>query len=280
MYTLLDSGAFQKLEQIGKHRIIRPAPQALWRPARPDLWDAWDARFERTAPDRGTWHFSRSACPREWNQAIGALTLRVKLTGFGHLGIFPEQQSTNRWIRERIARIPGSPEVLNLFAYTGWTTLAAAAAGARVTHLDAAKGVVDWARRNARLSGLENRPIRWIVDDVNRFVKRETQRKRKYDAILLDPPSFGRGPKKEIWKLEEHLPSLLDALPALFSERFAFMALSAHTPGMTPLCLENLLRERLPTGSFASREMILREKHASRPLPSGAAARWSRDGGE
>ena len=211
--------------------------------ANPDLWTQADARFEGRDEQRGQWT-DRRELPERWTVAHGPLRFELKRTEFGHLGLFPEQAENWDWIaraavrqRGRLARMlragetPALREVLNLFAYTGGSTLAAAAAGAEVVHVDAAKNVVAWARRNAELSGLADAPIRWIAEDAMKFVKRELKRGNRYDAVILDPPSYGHGPHGEVWRLSKHLPRLLDLCAELTAGRPQFMLLTCHTPG-------------------------------------------------
>lgn len=202
------------------------------------------------------------------------VSFKLSLTDFGHLGIFPEQKKQWEWIQEHSKGL----KVLNLFAYSGGVTLAAAKGGASVCHLDASKGMVAWARENARLNGLEQAPIRWIVEDVTKFLKRELKRGSSYDAIILDPPTFGRGSQGEVFKIEEDLFPLLELCFSLLSPAPKFMLLSCHTPGMTPLILEHLLEPLvLKFGGVVEKgEMALEGKQGVKPLPSGGFARWSR----
>ena len=275
-YQLIDSGNFEKLEQVGEFRLVRPSLQAVWNRKLSDTeWKKHQARFERNSSGSGKWQFS-SSLPSEWTVVCHDLACKIKLTGFGHIGLFPEHFSMMDWCSRRIQSSSKAPEVLNLFAYTGALTLTCAKAGASVTHVDAAKGVVDWAKENAGISGLQNKTIRWMVDDVQKFVKREIKRNKTYDAIILDPPSFGRGTNNEIWKMEDHLTMLLKDLKCLFSNSFQFMILSGHTPGYTPVALENLLKEILPSGGkYEAAEMLIHEENTGRSLPSGAFCRWN-----
>ena len=277
-YALLDSGNFEKLEQVGIYRLIRPAPQAIWKPRQSKkLWDSADAHYFRSKSGGGHWKFAQKL-PEKWTVQYQGLAMQIKLTNFGHLGIFAEQGENWDWIQSQInASKKKTVRVLNTFAYTGGSTLAAAKAGAEVVHLDAARGIVDWARANAELSAVSRRPIRWIVDDVTKFVSREIRRGNKYDAIILDPPSFGRGTKNEVWKLENDLPNLLDLCRQLLSPKPIFVLLSAHTPGFTALAMENLLDGMMRKfgGKLESMEMTIPEEKSGRRLPSGSMARWS-----
>ena len=278
-YALLDSGNGRKLERFGAYVLTRPCAQAIWRPRLPPAeWEAAHAAFDRESGNR--WH-SRERLPDEWNVEVDALRFRLSGTDFGHLGIFPEQRESWRWIGERVQAARGAAaqepvRVLNLFAYSGGSTLAAARAGAEVCHLDASAGMVEWARANAALNALEQAPIRWIVDDAHKFLARELRRGRRYEGIILDPPSFGRGAKGEVYKIERDLPQTLDLCRQLFSAAPRFLLLSAHTPGITPVALENLLAERFKDvpGRLASGEMVLAGAAGVRPLPSGCMARW------
>ncbi|MCB0044192.1 MAG: class I SAM-dependent methyltransferase [Caldilineaceae bacterium] len=279
-YTLLDSGNTEKLEQVGPYRLVRPAPQAIWPSRSPQSdWEQVDAVYVRDNSGGGKWQW-RNKVKRDFDILYNHLSFRIKMTNFGHLGLFPEQAENWDWLREqiraRMARTNGANlHVLNLFAYTGGSTLAASQGGAHVVHVDAAKGVVDWARKNAEKSGLADRPIRWLVDDALKFVKREVRRGNRYHGIIFDPPSFGRGPKGEVFKIENDIVPLLDACRQLLAKDALFLLYSCHTPGFTPLTLENQLGELVHSraGSFDSGEMVVRDAHG-RPLPSGAYARW------
>jgi len=279
-YQLLDSGNMRKLEQIGPHLIVRPAPQAVWLPRLPQLaWQRADATYDRDSTGGGSWQF-RTPMKREFDVLFNNLSLRIKLTDFGHLGLFPEQAANWDWLRELIRRrLQSSHErnlhVLNLFGYTGGSTLAASQAGAHLVHVDAAKGVVDWARRNAEISRLQERPIRWLTDDALKFVKREARRSSRYHGIILDPPSFGRGPKGEVFKIEDDLLPLLEECRTLLADDALFILYSGHTPGFTPLVMRNQVATIAPKGGqIEEGEMVIVDQQG-RPLPSGAYARWS-----
>src|SRR5215813_10113749 len=240
-YQLLDTGNGNKLEQVGPYRLVRPALQALWRPSSPaEVWDTAVARYHRQSAGGGTWTYM-SKLPPTWVVTYCGLTLKVRLTDFGHLGFFAEHGSHWQWLRQYVHDAHRPIRLLNAFAYTGGMSLAAAMAGASVVHLDAAEGSVAWGRDNAQLCGLANAPIRWVVEDVSKFLRREVRRGNRYDAVVLDPPSFGRGSKGEVWKLERDLPALLDLCRQVLSNVPLFVLLSAHTPGVTPLVLEHLL---------------------------------------
>lgn len=278
-YRLLDSGNAAKLEKLGPYTLVRPAPQAIWSP-RLDTrrWEEADAVYTRNQTGSGNWSWRRTV-RREFDILFSELAFRIKLTDFGHIGLFPEQAPSWDWLRSAIRRRMHSSNhnlhVLNLFAYTGGSTLAASQAGAHVVHVDAAKGVVDWARENARLCHLTDRPVRWLVDDALKFVKREERRGARYQGIILDPPSFGRGPKGEVFKLEDHLPELLAACTPLLAKDALFVLYSSHTPGFTPLVLINQLEGLVAGhgGRIEHGEMVIADEQG-RGLPSGAFARW------
>ncbi|MGE0832883.1 MAG: class I SAM-dependent methyltransferase [Simkaniaceae bacterium] len=259
-YALLDSGNLQKLEQFGEYTLIRPAPQAFWKPQKPELWKSADALFERDKPWKGL--------PKSWILDYKTLQFKLSPTDFGHLGIFPEHGEQWDWMGRQLA--PAS-EVLNLFAYSGGATLYLAKQGHRLCHLDASKGMVEWARQNATLNALEKAPIRWIVDDAIKFLKREVKRKKQYDALLLDPPSFGRGAQGQVFKIEEDLVPLLELCRSVLKPRPAFVLLTCHTPGHTPEVLGNLLKQAFPKNVIEIGEMLIPSQHFS--LPSGTYAR-------
>jgi 23S rRNA (cytosine1962-C5)-methyltransferase len=269
----------RKLEQVGPYLLVRPAPQAIWHPRLPQgAWQRAEAVYERDTTGGGKWHF-RGTVKREFDILFDRLSLRIKLTDFGHLGLFPEQAANWEWLRDLIRRRLQQTNnrnlhVLNLFGYTGGSTLAASQAGAHVVHVDAAKGVVDWARRNAEISRLQDRPIRWLVDDALKFVKREARRNNRYQGIILDPPSFGRGPKGEVFKIEDDLLPLLDECRTLLAHDALFILYSGHTPGFTPLVMHNQLAMIAPKGGqMESGEMVVVDQQG-RALPSGTYARW------
>lgn len=273
-YALLDSGDGRKLERFGDCVLERPAAQAVWKPESAEsVWAKADARFDRTEGNR--WH-GRTRLPEEWEAEIEGIRFRLSSTDFGHLGVFPEQRPMWRWIREQCAKRKNA-SVLNLFAYSGGSTLAPAQGGAKVCHVDASKGMTDWARENARRNGLQDAPIRWIVDDVPQFLAREIKRGRSYDGIILDPPSFGRGAKGELFKIEERINPLLDQVRQLLSKSPMFVLLSCHTPGFSAQVLENLLSQHLSglAGAVDSGEMLLTGGEGVKPLPSGSFARWT-----
>ena len=277
-YSLLDSGDGRKLERFGPYVIARPAAQAVWAPQLPDaVWQKADAFFSRKQENK--WEF-KDELPAHWRINVEDLVFKISQTDFGHLGIFPEQKPFWKMLKSVIAQAKASThpnvEVLNLFAYSGGSTLAAASAGARVCHLDASKGMVAWARENAAFNELEKAPIRWIVDDVGKFLKREIQRGRRYDGIILDPPTFGRGSQGETFKIEEDIRDILGACRNLLSDAPLFVCFSCHTPGFTPIAMQHLLVQMMQGcgGSIDSGEMVLSGEPGVFALPSGTYARW------
>ncbi len=283
-FELLDSGAFQKLENVGGFRLVRPSPSAVWEPdLDPKQWKDYDALFERFKDGDGDWKIKNPAIKEPWMIDVAGVKFKMKLTSFGHLGIFPEQRKNWLQLKEvceaRKKKNPSAPlKVLNMFAYTGGSTMFCAKGGAEVAHVDASKGSVNWARENAEASGLGKAPIRWLVDDVQEFVKREVRRGNKYQGIILDPPSYGRGPNKEIWDIEKHLMPFLRELEKLFADDLCFILLSCHSPGYTPTALENQLRQVTSgrKGSFISEEMLIVEE-GQKPLPSGCSSLYVAD---
>jgi len=285
-YRLLDFGDGRRLEQFGPVALDRPCQAAeAARPWKPHLWVDADARFERMKGDRGRWD-ERGNLPKHWAIACGSMTFELKRTEFGHVGVFPEQAGNWDWIADQVRRCPLNdakpPKVLNLFAYTGGSTLAAMLAGATVTHVDAARNIVAWARRNAEVSGISDLPVRWIVEDAVKFVEREIRRGNRYQAVILDPPSYGHGPHGEAWRLEVDLPRLLGLCAELTRPRPRFVLLTCHTSGFTPARLRELLARSFGVPASAEITALPLELVASagQSLPSGAAARWvAEDGG-
>jgi len=280
-YRLLDTGGRARLEEVGPFRLERPAPVAFWpRGLTAADWDQVAARYHRASDGGGQWE-QLVPLPESWVLEFGGLVWEIRPTGFGHLGLFPEQAEGWRWLADRLKSMgqERNPSVLNLFAYTGGSTLVCARAGARVCHLDAAQGAVAWARRNAALSGLAQAPVRWVVDDVVKFVRREQRRGSRHNGLILDPPSFGRGAKGEVWKIEDDLPALLEGCRALLAPGPAFLLLSCHSPGFTPRVLLNLLRACWSGagGQFDAGEMVVEAGPGGTDLPSGTYSRWWRD---
>ena len=267
-YELLDSGGGRKFERFGKWTLVRPCSQALWRPDDPGAWRGATASFDRE--DGNRWH-GRGALPEEWTIETAGIRFKLSGTDFGHLGIFPEQRAQWEWIRGKVKAAGRHVSVLNLFAYSGGATIAAAQGGAEVCHLDASKGMVQWARANAALNGLESAPIRWIADDAHKFMRRELRRGRRYDAVILDPPTFGRGTNGEMYKIERDLSETLGLVKGLLSERPCFVLFSSHTPGLTRMVAENVVGQAFPGMDVESGEMLL--EGSGRPCPSGIYCR-------
>ncbi len=263
-YQLLDSGNGYKFERFGEYTLIRPCSQAVWRPLL--LKQTADAIFSRDEK----WTF-RKKLPKFWTLLHGGIEFKIAPTDFGHLGLFPEHADLWEWMRSLIQK--GS-RILNLFAYSGGATLAAAQEGAEVCHLDASQGMVDWAREMAALNNLHKAPIRWIVDDASKFLKREKKRGSYYDGILLDPPTFGRGSQGEVFKIERDLIPLLELCSELLTKKPLFVILSCHTPGFTPLCMRHLIGQTMPKGEIEVGEMALHSPEAL-SIPSGSFAKWT-----
>lgn len=276
-YELLDSGTFQKLERFGPVVLSRPCAQAVWAKTLPEAtWRQATATFFREGGNQ--WR-GRDNLPDTWNIDVDGTRFKLSSTDFGHLGIFPEQRDQWKRIREvcisYFKKYGRAPRVLNLFAYSGGSTLAAAHGGAEVCHVDASKGMVDWARQNATLNHLDEKPIRWIVDDVTKFLEREQRRERQYDLIILDPPSYGRGAKGEIFKIENDLPPLLTLLGELISPEPLGLLLSCHTPELTPISLHHLLFQQFGAGGNLDHgEMLLCGGPEVLPVPSGCFCWW------
>ena len=276
-YELLDCSGGEKLERWGQYVLRRPDPQAIWQTPKDRHWDRADAVYRRSESGGGKW--IKSDVPEAWQIREGNLTFNVKLMNFKHTGIFPEQAANWAFIDEAVRHAGRSIRVLNLFAYTGAASLAAAAAGASVCHVDAAKGMVAWAKENAAASGLADKPIRWIVDDCRKFVEKEIRRGKSYDAIIMDPPSYGRGPTGEVWKLEDSLWDFLQLCCGVLSEKPLFVLISSYTTGLSPSVL-TYLSETVFSGRWGggaeSEELGLPVENTGLNLPCGAACRWVR----
>ena len=270
-YELLDCGGGLRLERWGRYILTRPDPVALWEPAKPALWQKSDAVYHRSSSGGGSWEISR--LPSSWEIGYRELRFQIKPMGFKHTGLFPEQAVNWDWIQDELSGSPSGARVLNLFSYTGGATVAAAAAGAEVTHVDAARGIVQQAKENAALSGLADAPVRYITDDCRKFTAREIRRGRTYDAVILDPPSYGRGANGEVWKLEDDLyPFLLD-LRKLLSDRPRFILLNSYTAGLSPAAGAYVLSAAFPEARVASDEVGLPVTSTGRALPCGIAVR-------
>lgn len=278
-YALLDSGHGRKLERYGKITVIRPEEQAIWPPRlEPVAWDRADTEFTGNTDEEGAgrWKSDRPL-PDGWVMRFGAIQFEGRFTSFRHVGVFPEQVAHWQWFADRIRGANRPIKVLNMFGYTGIASLVAAEAGAQVTHVDASKKAIQWARKNQALSGLEEKPIRWICDDAVKFAAREVRRGNTYDGIIIDPPKYGRGPKGEIWHLFEGLPGLLDDCRSLVSKRPLFFILTAYSIRSSFLTLHELMKDRFgEAGQLESGELIIREQQGRR-LSTSLFSRWSGD---
>lgn len=275
-YELIDASDGQRLERWGQYTLVRPDPQVLWRGARAsELWTRADAAYQRSKSGGGAWRENR--LPEHWTIGYGNLKFQIRPMGFKHTGLFPEQAANWDWMAERICAAGRPVRVLNLFAYTGGATVAAAAAGASVCHVDAARGIVQQAKENARLSGLSEAPIRYIVDDCKKFVEREIRRGSRYDGIIMDPPSYGRGPGGEVWKIEECIDSLITEAVKLLSDRPIFFLINSYTTGLSPLSMLYIADLRIRPfhgGTGSAGELALPVRESGALLPCGASVRY------
>ncbi len=273
-FAVLDAGDGMKLERWGRHTLLRPDPQALWSMEARDA----DAVYVRSSTGGGHWEY-RKSLPESWRIDYGDLSFIVRPTGFKHTGLFPEQAVNWDWMRAQLETWRKShsepPRVLNLFAYTGGATAACAKAGATLVHVDAAKGMVAWAKDNARQSGLQDASIRYIVDDCVKFVQRELRRGNRYEGIVMDPPSYGRGPTGEMWKIENDLWPLVKACAELLSDDPAFFLINSYTTGLAASVLRNILSQALAGGNAAADELGLPVARDSLVLPCGSTGRWT-----
>lgn len=278
-FEILDTSAGERLERWGNIILIRPDPQIIWNTKRDNLlWKQANARYKRSKSGGGCWEVYKKI-PDVWNIGYRDLKFRIKPMGFKHTGVFPEQGVNWDFVTERIQSQNRPIKILNLFAYTGGATLACAKAGASVCHVDASKGMVTWAKENAEASKLADKPIRWIVDDCLKFVAREIRRSNKYDGIIMDPPSYGRGPGGEIWKLEDNLFSLITECKKLLSEDALFFILNSYTTGLSPSVMGYILGDVLKSdlgGEVLSDEIGLKVSSTNLILPCGATSIWSK----
>jgi 23S rRNA (cytosine1962-C5)-methyltransferase len=277
-YALIDSGDGRKLERYGPYTVVRPEPQCLWSPRAPaSAWQAADAVFEPSDEEEaGRWRFARP--PKEsWPLAWGEVRFLGRFTNFRHLAFFPEQAANWAWLDARVRAAARPPRVLNLFGYTGVASLVMAAAGAAVTHVDASKKAVAWARENAELSRLSERPIRWITEDARKYVAREARRGSRYEGVILDPPKYGRGPGGEVWRLFEDLPELARLCAGLLSENASFLVLNAYAERISGAALSGLLAEVLKArgGRIEWGELALAEEGGAREIGMSFFARWA-----
>lgn len=278
-YEIIDASGGEKLERWGTHVLVRPDPQIIWNtPKKNPLWSKAEARYLRSVKGGGEWEYYQKL-PEGWDISYRELRFHIRPTGFKHTGLFPEQAVNWDYFDRVIKNENRKVSVLNLFAYTGGATLACAAAGAEVCHVDASKGMVAWARENAELSGLSDRSIRWIVDDCEKFVSREIKRGRRYDAVIMDPPSYGRGPGGEVWKLEEQIYSMVELCSQVLSDHPLFFVLNSYTTGLSPSVMEYLLGTTVGKrfqGRLSSDEIGLPVKESGMYLPCGSTAIWEK----
>jgi len=285
-YALIDSGGGRKLERYGRYEVVRPEPQCLWTPRLPpERWTAADAVFDPSdEEDAGRWRFKGAIPPENWPLGWGPIKFHGRFTAFRHLAFFPEQAANWAWLQTQVqaaAQAGGDPpRVLNLFGYTGVASLVMAAAGAAVTHVDASKKAVAWARQNAELSGLNDRPVRWITEDARKYVQREVRRGSTYEGIILDPPKYGRGPDGQVWRLFEDLPELAELCARLLSENAKFLVLNAYAERISGAALAGLLAEKLDGrgGRIEWGELALTEERGDRAIGMSFFARWSSEG--
>lgn len=276
-YEIIDCSKGEKLERWSDYILLRPDPQVLWDlPRKNPAWKKLNGHYHRSNKGGGEWEFFD--LPKQWSINYKDLTFHLKPFTFKHTGLFPEQAVNWDWFSEKIRNANREIKVLNLFAYTGGATLAAAKAGAKVTHVDASKGMVTWGKENAVASGLEDAPIRWLVDDCVKFVEREIRRGNHYDGIIMDPPSYGRGPKGEVWKLEEKIHPFIALASQLLSDEPLFFLVNSYTTGLAPAVLTYMIStevEKKFGGHVESQEIGLPVKETGLILPCGASGRWS-----
>ena len=275
-YEVLDTSGGEKLERWGKYLLVRPDPQVIWNtPHEHPGWKKKNGHYHRSSKGGGEWEFIN--LPDEWSISYKDLTFHLKPFSFKHTGLFPEQAVNWDWFSNLIAHAGRPVKVLNLFAYTGGATVSAAKAGAQVTHVDASKGMVSWAKENAAASGLADAPIRWLVDDCTKFVEREIRRGNHYDGIIMDPPSYGRGPKGEIWKIEENIFPFVELTAKLLSDKPLFFLINSYTTGLQPAVLSymlNLTVKKKFGGKVSAEEIGLPVSNTGLVLPCGASGRW------
>ncbi len=274
-YEVIDTSSGEKLERWGKYRLVRPDPQVIWQTPKTDPgWKERNGHYHRSQKGGGEWEFFDLR--QQWSIRSRDLTFQLKPFSFKHTGLFPEQAVNWDWFSDIIRRAGRPVRVLNLFAYTGGATLSAAAAGAAVTHVDASKGMVNWAKENALSSGLKDAPIRWLVDDCMKFVEREIRRGNHYDGIIMDPPSYGRGPKGEIWKIEDSINPFICETARLLSDRPLFFLVNSYTTGLAPAVLTYMISLALKKyrGSVEAQEIGLPVTDSGLILPCGASGRW------
>lgn len=275
-YEIIDMANGQKLERWGNYTLVRPDPQIIWNETSTNLWSNANAIYDRSNTGGGKWTIKKSL-PDSWTINYQDLKFNLKLMGFKHTGLFPEQAYNWNIIREKIKEANHPVKVLNLFAYTGAASIAALSVGAEVVHVDSSRGMVDWAKENVKVNNLEDKPIRFLVDDVRKFVKREIRRGNKYDIIIMDPPSFGRGSKNEVWSIESDLAELIKDTSKLLSDTPLLFIINSYTTGLSKTVLENLLYLNIKhDGIISSDELGLPMNNSKLILPCGIYARWER----
>ena len=287
-YEILDMASGEKLERWGDYILIRPDPQIIWKERTfPNQWKKCDARYQRSSTGGGNWQYYKKL-PDNWQIKYKDLTFNIKPMGFKHTGLFPEQAVNWAWMIEKIQKAKRAIKVLNLFAYTGGATVACSYAGASVVHVDSSKGMVTWAKENMISSGLANKPVRFIVDDVTKFVAREIRRGNQYDAIIMDPPSYGRGKNGEVWQFENQISDLVHLCTKVLSEKPLFFLMNSYTTGISSQVLENMLyldlsqnpeidknlKSKIEKGKFSSGEIGIPMKDSELILPCGIYAKW------
>lgn len=276
-YEVIDTSSGEKLERWGDYMLVRPDPQVIWNTEKKHFgWKKWNGHYHRSNKGGGEWEFKN--LPEEWSIGYKELTFNLKPFSFKHTGLFPEQATNWDWFSSLIKEANRPIKVLNLFAYTGGATVSAAKAGASVTHVDASKGMVGWAKENAASSGLADAPIRYLVDDCVKFVEREIRRGNKYDGIIMDPPSYGRGPKGEIWKIEESVFPFVQLTSQLLSDEPLFFLINSYTTGLQPAVLSYMLHtvlDPIHKGTVEAQEIGLPVKSNGLVLPCGASGRWT-----
>lgn len=273
-YELIDSGDQTKLERFGKYITSRPDPNALWSKDDQSAWQKADAIFHPDKKPGQQTHWENKNIKNDWIFSFDGIKMVLKMTPFKHTGLFPEQISNWRWFGDLIKKSGRTINILNLFGYTGGATLYAAKNGAQVTHIDASKPAVSWAGENQKLSGLEDKPIRWIIDDAKKFITREVKRGAKYDAIIMDPPSFGRDPKGKVFKFENDVPEILKTCKQLLSDKPLFFLINSYSLGYSPTVIKNMLGEILPLEKIKCGELQILEKNKERTLPCSVFARF------
>jgi 23S rRNA (cytosine1962-C5)-methyltransferase len=280
-YELIDSGDGEKLERFGEFIVSRPDPQIIWPKSQPQVWQQAQARFQRTHQDKGIWK-TRAKLPEQWPVHWQDLTFMAKLSPFKHTGIFPEQSAHWQWMRDQLQSLKQQqpqyqPHILNLFAYTGGASIVCAHQGAKVTHVDASRSSIGWAKNNQAASGLDDKSIRWILDDVVKFVGREVKRGSKYDGIILDPPVYGHGPQGERWEFKESLPVLLELCSQILVEKTSFILINAYAVSTSAITLGNLLKTMMKSysGQIQLGELVLQPAQPGYMVSTGIWARWS-----